>query len=201
MIISAALLLLPVYNIISLSFAGKDGSAGMLENYAMIFSGRYYYRSVLNSFIVSIAAPVLALMIGVPAAYIVSRYDIWGRGLVKTAVVLTFVSPPFIGSYSWVILLGRKGVLTQFFGELGISLPSITTGALLVFIASFTDLGTPIILGEQFRVLPVLMYGEFVNDFGGAAGAGAVADCQNRDFRIPEIERSGAGGRVHVPEL
>lgn len=227
LIISAMLLLLPVYNIISLSFDGKEGGAGVLENYEMIFSERYYYRSVLNSFIVSTAATVLALMIGVPAAYIVSRYDIWGRSLIKTAVVLTFVSPPFIGSYSWVILLGRKGVLTQFFADFGLSLPSIygapgiifvftlqyfpfvfllvssglksidqsvedaarnlgagegrtffsviaplllpsiTTGALLVFIAAFTDLGTPIILGERFRVLPVLIYGEFVNDFGG----------------------------------
>ena len=45
--------------------------------------------------------------------------------------------------------------------------PSITTSALLVFIASATDLGTPIILGERLRVLPVLIYGEFVNEFGG----------------------------------
>ena len=228
LITSAFLLLLPVWNIVSLSFDGKEGGAGVFENYVMFFSEPYYYRSLINSFIVSLSATVLALAIGIPAAYIVSRYDIWARSLIKTAVVLTFVSPPFIGSYSWVILLGRKGVLTQFFAEWGITLPSIygapgiifvftlqyfpfvfllvssglrsidqsvedaarnlgsgesrsfftviaplllpsiTTGALLVFIASFTDLGTPIILGERFRVLPVLIYGEFVNDFGGA---------------------------------
>ncbi|MCO5071647.1 MAG: iron ABC transporter permease [Rhizobiaceae bacterium] len=224
---STFLLLLPVYNIVGLSFSGQEGGAGIFENYIMFFSEPYYYRSLINSFIVSISAMVLALLIGVPAAYIVSRYDIVGRSLIKTAVVLTFVSPPFIGSYSWVVLLGRKGVLSQMFADVGISLPSIygapgiifvftlqffpfvfllvssglksidqsvedaarnlgsgegrtfftviaplllpsiTTGALLVFIASFTDLGTPIILGERFRVLPVLIYGEFVNDFGG----------------------------------
>lgn len=228
LICSIFLLLVPVWNIVGLSFAGKGEGAGVFENYVMFFSEPYYYRSLINSFIVSISATVFALLIGIPAAYIVSRYDIFGRSLIKTAVVLTFVSPPFIGSYSWVILLGRKGVLTQFFAEWGISLPSIygapgiifvftlqyfpfiflmvssglksidqsvedaarnlgsgearsfltviaplllpsiTTGALLVFIAAFTDLGTPIILGERFRVLPVLIYGEFVNDFGGA---------------------------------
>ena len=48
-----------------------------------------------------------------------------------------------------------------------LSLPGVVTGALLVFIAAFTDLDTPIIIGERFRVLPVLIYGEFVNEFGG----------------------------------
>jgi len=227
LVVTTLLLLLPVYNIVGLSFSGKGTGKSILDNYAMFFSEPYYYRSLINSFIVSISATVLALIIGVPAAYYVSRYNIWARSLIKTVVVLTFVSPPFIGSYSWVVLLGRSGILTKFFAEYGISLPSIygapgiifvftlqyfpfvfllvssglksidqsvedaarnlgsgelgtffkviaplllpsiTTGALLVFIASFTDLGTPIILGEKFRVLPVLIYGEFVNDFGG----------------------------------
>lgn len=227
LVITTLLLLLPVYNIIGLSFSGKDAHQSVFDNYIMFFSEPYYYRSIINSFIVSISATVLALLVGIPAAYYVSRYNIWMRSLIKTVVVLTFVSPPFIGSYSWVVLLGRSGLLTTFFADYGISLPSIygapgiifvftlqyfpfvfllvssglksidqsvedaarnlgsgefatfvnvlaplllpsiTTAGLLVFIASFTDLGTPIILGEKFRVLPVLIYGEFVNDFGG----------------------------------
>lgn len=227
LVITTLLLLLPVYNIIGLSFSGKDAHQSIFDNYIMFFSEPYYYRSIINSFIVSISATVLALWVGIPAAYYVNRYNIWMRSLIKTIVVLTFVSPPFIGSYSWVILLGRSGLLTTFFAQYGIPLPSIygapgiifvftlqyfpfvfllvssglksidqsvedaarnlgsgefatfvkviaplllpsiTTAGLLVFIASFTDLGTPIILGEKFRVLPVLIYGEFVNDFGG----------------------------------
>lgn len=227
LVITTLLLLLPVYNIIGLSFSGKDAHQSIFDNYIMFFSEPYYYRSIINSFIVSISATVLALLVGIPAAYYVNRYNIWMRSLIKTVVVLTFVSPPFIGSYSWVILLGRSGLLTTFFAQYGIPLPSIygapgiifvftlqyfpfvfllvssglksidqsvedaarnlgsgefatfikviaplllpsiTTAGLLVFIASFTDLGTPIILGEKFRVLPVLIYGEFVNDFGG----------------------------------
>jgi len=227
LVITTLLLLLPVYNIIGLSFSGTEAGKSVFENYAMFFSEPYYYRSLINSFIVSLSATVLALLVGIPASYFVSRYNIWARSLIKTIVVLTFVSPPFIGSYSWVILLGRSGVLTRFFGEYGIPLPSIygapgiifvftlqffpfvfllvssglksidqsvedaarnlgsgefatfvkviaplllpsiTTAGLLVFVAAFTDLGTPLILGEKFRVLPLLIYGEFVNDFGG----------------------------------
>ena len=225
--LTAALLLLPVFNIIGLSFSGKDDAAGVLQHYRMFFSEPYYYRTLVNSFIVSISATVLAVLVGVPAAYFVSRFHIWMRGFIRAAVVLIFVSPPFIGAYSWIILLGRNGLVTTTLADYGIPLPSIygaqgiifvftlnyfpfvfllvssglksidqsiedaarnlgssefetfrkviapllvpsiSTGALLVFIACFTDLGTPIILGERFRVLPVLIYGEFVNDFGG----------------------------------
>lgn len=227
LVLIVGLLLLPVANIVGVSLSAGAKTGGIFENYVNFFSERFYYQTLLNSFWVSIWPMIFAVCLGVPAAYFVNRYDIWGRGFVRAAVVLTFVSPPFIGSYSWVVLFGRSGVLTQFFNSIGVPLPSIygasgiifvftlqffpfvfllvssglksidqsvedaarnlgssefrtfrtaiapllvpsiTTGALLVFIASFTDLGTPIILGERFRVLPVLIYGEFVNEFGG----------------------------------
>lgn len=227
LLVLGALLMLPVLNIIGLSLSGGAKDGGLLNHYRNFFGEPFYYRTLFNSLWVSCSAMVFAVILGVPAAYFVKRYDIWGKGFIRAAVVLTFVSPPFIGSYSWVVLFGRSGIATQLFADLGIALPSIygpqgiifvftlqffpfvfllvssgfkaidqsvedaalnlgssefrtfrtviapllvpsiTTGALLVFIASFTDLGTPIILGEKFRVLPVLIYGEFVNEFGG----------------------------------
>ncbi|MBM3537736.1 MAG: iron ABC transporter permease [Alphaproteobacteria bacterium] len=222
-----ALLVLPVINIVGLSLSGKDDQPGVLANYITFFAERFYYQTLINSLIVSSAATILAVLLGVPAAYFATIYNIWGRGFVRAAVVLTFVSPPFIGSYSWVILFGRSGLVTATLAEIGIPLPSIygapgivlvftlqffpfvflmvssglksidqsiedaarnlgsselsvfftvllpllvpsiSAGALLVFVAAFTDIGTPIIIGERFRVLPVLIYGEFVNEFGG----------------------------------
>ena len=222
-----ALLVMPVVNIVGLSLSGKDAQSSVLANYTTFFSERFYYQTLINSLQVSLAATVLAVLVGVPAAYFAARYDIWGRGFVRAAVVLTFVSPPFIGSYSWVILFGRSGLITATLAEFGIPLPSIygapgivlvftlqffpfvflmvssglksidqsiedaarnlgsgelrvfftvllpllvpsiSAGALLVFVAAFTDIGTPIIIGERFRVLPVLIFGEFVNEFGG----------------------------------
>jgi len=45
--------------------------------------------------------------------------------------------------------------------------PSLTAGALLVFMATMADFGTPMIIGEGLRTLPTLMYGEFINELGG----------------------------------
>ncbi|MBN9061667.1 MAG: iron ABC transporter permease [Rhizobiales bacterium] len=227
LLLVGGLLLLPIANVVGVSLSRGAQTGGLLEHYITFFSERFYYQTLLNSLWVSVWAMVFATLVGVPTAYFANRYNIWGRSLVRAAVVLTFVSPPFIGSYSWVVLFGRSGVVTQFLNAYGVSIPSIygaqgiifvftlqffpfifllvssglksidqsiedaarnlgssefrtfrtaiapllapsiTAGALLVFIASFTDLGTPIIIGERFRVLPVLIYGEFVNEFGG----------------------------------
>jgi iron(III) transport system permease protein len=45
--------------------------------------------------------------------------------------------------------------------------PSVTAGALLVFMATMADFGTPMLIGEGIRTLPTLMYGEFINELGG----------------------------------
>jgi iron(III) transport system permease protein len=45
--------------------------------------------------------------------------------------------------------------------------PSLTAGALLVFMSTMADFGTPMIIGEGLRTLPTLMYGEFINELGG----------------------------------
>jgi len=46
-------------------------------------------------------------------------------------------------------------------------LPSITAGVLLSFMTIVADFGTPMIIGESFRVLPTHIYSEFINEMGG----------------------------------
>lgn len=45
--------------------------------------------------------------------------------------------------------------------------PSITTGALLAFLAAFADFGTPMIIGERYRMLATQIYTQFTSEFGG----------------------------------
>lgn len=58
----------------------------------------------------------------------------------------------------------RRAFLTTI---LPVIAPSLTAGALLVFMATMADFGTPMIIGEGLRTLPTLMYGEFINELGG----------------------------------
>ncbi len=216
-------------------FDGETGSFTM-ANFAKFFSKSYYFDTLFNSFKISIAATLLSLLIGTPLAYLFAVYKIRGKSLLSILIVVASMSAPFIGAYSWILLLGRSGVITTFFKNLGVALPDIygfggivlvmtlqlfplvflyargalknidnslieaagnlgcsgvkcflkvviplimptlLAAGLLVFMRSFADFGTPMLIGEGYRTFPVVLYNEFINEVGGNDGfAAAIA--------------------------
>ncbi|MDO4198537.1 MAG: iron ABC transporter permease [Erysipelotrichaceae bacterium] len=111
-----------------------DGSFS-LGNFTAFFSQRYYTKSISNSLKVSTLATAITLIIGIPMAYFYQMYEIKGKTLLQILIILCSMSAPFIGAYSWIMLLGRMGTITVFIKNLtGIQLPSIYgfNGILLV---------------------------------------------------------------------
>ena len=106
-----------------------------LEQFEKFFSQSYYIKSIFNSIKVSLMATILTLIIGIPLAYFYQMYEIKGQAALQIIVILCSMSAPFIGAYSWIMLLGRSGVLTKFIESiLPIRMPSIYgfNGILLV---------------------------------------------------------------------
>lgn len=234
-LVFALFLVYPLFSLFSSGF--RDSATGelTLANFVKFFSKRYYYRTFGHSFLVTTCTTVLAMLIGAPLAYLTTAFKVKGKGLIDILVIISMLSPPFIGAYSWVILGGRSGVLTKFFANvLGIQTPSIygfggillvltlklypfiylyTTGALkkvdsslseaaeslgcnavkkvgtvvlpliaptilagslIVFMNALADFGTPMLIGEGYTVMPVLIYNEFISEVGGQANFAAA---------------------------
>ena len=68
-------------------------------------------------------------------AYVMSRYNVFGKNFIHIFIIMSLMSPPFIGAYSWIMLFGRAGLVTKAFANIGIHLPSIygKLGIILVF--------------------------------------------------------------------
>ena len=100
-----------------------------LEGFKLFFGTRLYLRSLGNSIIVSVSVTLLTILIGVPMGYCVARVKIPGRKLMLSLGILPIIMPSFVGAYTWVILLGNKGVvrtaLNFILSPFGITLPSI----------------------------------------------------------------------------
>lgn len=97
-----------------------------LEHFFKFFSKSYYFGTIANSFKVSLSATILALLLGVPLAYFFNMYEIKGAKALQVIIILSSMSAPFIGAYSWILLLGRNGLITNFVKNLtGIKLPNI----------------------------------------------------------------------------
>lgn len=97
-----------------------------IDNFVKFLSKKYYLLTIFNSFKVSISATILALILGVPLAYFYTMFEIKGKNFLKIVIILCSMSAPFIGAYSWILLLGRNGLITHFIKTIfGITVPSI----------------------------------------------------------------------------
>ena len=53
-------------------------------------------------------------------------------------------------------------------------LPTVLAAAILVFMRAIADFGTPMLIGEGFKTIPVLVYSEFMGENGGSEGFAAA---------------------------
>ena len=100
-----------------------------LEGFRTFFGTKLYLRALGNSIVVSLSVTVLCILIGVPMGYCVARVKIPGKKLLVSLGILPIIMPSFVGAYTWVILLGNKGIvrtaLNWLLSPFGVTLPSI----------------------------------------------------------------------------
>lgn len=188
---------------------------------------------VLNSFGVAAAVTAVTLPLASLLAVKLLYGAAAGRKLLTAVLVLSTISPPFVGSMSYLMLFGRRGLITwrllglewnpygfhgvvmmealsqlgvatllaaasfhQVDGSLergsldlgasplrtllGVSLPlarpGLAAAALMVFVRSLSDFGTPLFVGGRFQVLASKAYNTLigVGDFPLACAMNAL---------------------------
>ncbi|WP_226896703.1 ABC transporter permease [Paraclostridium benzoelyticum] len=103
-------ILYPVISVISTSFIGEGKIS--LEEYKTLFNPiniQLIKNSVWTSTLSSISSIIIASII---AIYIVfsNNKDI---KFINYSLVLTMISPPFVGSLAFIVLFGRRGIITH----------------------------------------------------------------------------------------
>ena len=88
-------------------------------------------EALLLSGVVSLGATAIAVVLGVPLAWVLSRATFPGKGVVRAVVVLPLVMPPVVGGIGLLAALGRRGVLGARLEPLGVSIPFTTLAAVL----------------------------------------------------------------------
>lgn len=100
-----------------------------IDGFTKFFTSSMYKKALNNSFIVSLSVTGLCILIGVPMGYFVARVKIPGKNMMLSLGILPIIMPSFVGAFTWVILLGRQGVVRHFLNVLlspfGITIPTI----------------------------------------------------------------------------
>ena len=125
----------PFLNLIIQSFHDSKTETFTLKNYMRFWEKKYYKQALGNSLLISTVVTILATCLGVPLAYIGTRFNLYLKKLIYVMIVLSMVSPPFIGAYAWITLLGRAGFITKILEGIGIHVGEIYgfKGIVLVF--------------------------------------------------------------------
>ena len=126
----------PLAMILYKSVVDPGSGSITFTNFTRFFTRKYYTNTLLNSFKVTTVVTLICAFLGLVMAYIIKQYNIKGSSALNIAIVLSYLSPPFIGAYSWIQLLGRKGLFTKAINSLfGIQFEGIYGfwGIVLVF--------------------------------------------------------------------
>lgn len=229
-------ILYPLSTVVIRSVTTSDGNV-TLQNFVKFFSKEYYLDVLDNTLFVAGVTTLFSVVLGVAMAYALTRYDFRLKRVLNVCIILSLMSPPFIGAYSWILLFGRSGFVTAkalewfgwvfptIYGKWGIvsvfvckmfpyvylftsgalgsidsSLeeaaenlgstkgyrlfhitlplvsPSILAGAVMVFMSAVSDFGTPMLIGENYKVLATLVYEQYMSEMGTSSNfASAVS--------------------------
>src|SRR5208283_1885684 len=88
--------------LISLQHTNASPPGLTLASYALAFGRARYLQGIWNSALLGAAVATLCMALTVPMAWAVARTDMPCKPLVRAMVMLTFITPPFLGATSWV---------------------------------------------------------------------------------------------------
>jgi len=83
------------------------------------------------SFVVSLAATAMALVLGVPLAWVYARVPFPGRDVARALTTLPMILPPVVGGVALLFAFGRRGLFGPALEAVGIRVPFTTFGAIL----------------------------------------------------------------------
>lgn len=106
--------LYPSIGVLLQSFKSGDESS-TLSNYREFFDleSRTNLEALINSLFVSIGSVLLSALVGVPLAFIFTRYKFPGRNIFSSLAVLPLVLPPLVGVISFMFLYGETGIIPR----------------------------------------------------------------------------------------
>ena len=109
----AVLVLLPLFWL-ALTSVQDDAKIFTLAHYRQLFVDPAFVRPLWTTLWTSAAVGLGCIIAAGPMAWLVSRTDLPGKRWWRILILASFVTPPFIGAFAWVLLGGpNAGLVNQ----------------------------------------------------------------------------------------
>ncbi len=127
---SVLFIIVPLLFVVYYTFTDMEG-AFTWENITRLFSENYTLI-LLNSLCLALIATVICVVIGYPAAYLISQMQPKNQKLAILLVMVPEWMNFLITTYSWMTLLEDTGVINSILGKFGLSVHMINTPGAVV---------------------------------------------------------------------
>jgi iron(III) transport system permease protein len=114
---AAALLLLILLPLGWLAYMSVRAEHGVtFAHYARVLSDPPLQKALWNTLVLAAWSGAVSLAIGAPLAWLTARTDLPGRRTIQHLILASFVTPPFLGAFAWVMLAGpNAGYLNRLY--------------------------------------------------------------------------------------
>lgn len=113
----AAVFILPIILFLSRSFLDPEPT---LRHFIHAFKEPVYLKIIWITFRISFTVTVSCVLLGYPIAYLLADVKETVRNLLMILVLVPFWTSLLVRNYAWMVLLGRNGVINNFFLTLGL---------------------------------------------------------------------------------
>jgi iron(III) transport system permease protein len=111
----AILVLLPMYWLTVTSLT-DDAKGFTFAHYRHFVDDPSFIKPLLTTMWTSTAVGVLCVVFAAPMGWLVARTDLPFKRTIRTLILASFVTPPFLGAFAWVLLGGpNAGILNQWY--------------------------------------------------------------------------------------
>ena len=114
----AVMIVLPMGWLMVYAFADKEGHA-TFANFVTLFTDPSFVDPLFATLIISVSVAVICGLVAAPLGWLVARTDMPLARTVRTLVMASLVTPPFVGAIAWEMLAApNSGLLNQLWRSL-----------------------------------------------------------------------------------
>ena len=110
-------MLIPLFSLCFSSFYTDTGFT--LSNYFRLFGDVYFQQVFVRSLRLSLLSTAVCAVLGFPTAYYISKYS-KHKGMMMAFAVFPMFTSPVIRSFSWMVILGKRGIVNSFLVSIGL---------------------------------------------------------------------------------
>ncbi len=111
-------MLIPLFSLLIKSFVDEEGSFSLV-NYFTLMESTYFKQVFWRSIRLSLISTAACAVLGFPTAYYISKYS-KNKGMLMALAVFPMFTSPVIRSFSWMVLLGKKGIVNEILVSFGV---------------------------------------------------------------------------------